>query len=446
MEHGVDAGTPANPVVSGDESAAPGVLLLGIQAFLFSAFLSPTVLQKLTPEIFYACPRRVLAVGVAHVLGVLLSGLMLRNWRALGKSWAARVAFIRIPAIGGVALSLGTLLLLLSGQEVVFKVLNTLDRDESTPPHVTTKYSEHFFLDDPLLGCRGIPFMTWTQVATHQPENTPLYEATYHLDQFGYRVVPQDAGPKSEHLATFGCSFTFGEGVEDDETLPAQLACMRPDTAVYSFAMPGYSTGQAALQIQTGATERIEEPAGAAVYLFMSDHVNRVLPTLRKIRVYTAVYPAFELNARGEPNYLGALGHVYSRRIALYDAASFLNFSKWARLEFPLYIPEKDYDLCVALLDVARREYQVRFPGNEFYVIVDPVCHIDFDFPALERALNRRKLKWLDPKGLFGQQPWKKYHYPTDGHPTPEAHAMLAEWFWAQFPDGLLAGPRKVVE
>ena len=96
----------------------------------------------------------------------------------------------------------------------------------------------------------------------------------------------------------------------------------------------------------------------------------------------------------------------------------------------------------MALLDLARREYQIRYPGNEFYVLLDPSCHEGgFDVSTLCDFMNARKLRYLDPGQLYGAEATGRFYFEGDGHPTPEAHARMAAWFWEQFPDGLLAGP-----
>ena len=51
------------------------------------------------------------------------------------------------------------------------------------------------------------------------------FEATYTLDSEGLRttVTPQEGKPRG-CIVFFGCSFTFGDGVDDADTLPSQVA------------------------------------------------------------------------------------------------------------------------------------------------------------------------------------------------------------------------------
>jgi hypothetical protein len=49
-----------------------------------------------------------------------------------------------------------------------------------------------------------------------------IYEVDYTTDKFSRRVTPWHGSSQADKFALFfGCSFTFGQGVKDDETLPS---------------------------------------------------------------------------------------------------------------------------------------------------------------------------------------------------------------------------------
>src|SRR5512139_3323437 len=74
---------------------------------------------------------------------------------------------------------------------------------------------------DPVLGFRPLPNSEAIATATWGPET--IYRRTYHFDADAARVTP--SGPAGADTYLFiGDSFTFGQGLEDDETLPAQFA------------------------------------------------------------------------------------------------------------------------------------------------------------------------------------------------------------------------------
>lgn len=63
------------------------------------------------------------------------------------------------------------------------------------------------------------------------------------VDDRGERTLPQPDAPR--HTVVFlGDSFTFGSGVENDQTYAARLAARWPDVAVHDLAVPGYGHDQ----------------------------------------------------------------------------------------------------------------------------------------------------------------------------------------------------------
>jgi hypothetical protein len=57
--------------------------------------------------------------------------------------------------------------------------------------------------------------------ATKYHGNQFLYDVVYHTDEFGRRRTPEPIASPDHFIAFFGCSYTFGEGVAESETLPA---------------------------------------------------------------------------------------------------------------------------------------------------------------------------------------------------------------------------------
>ena len=52
----------------------------------------------------------------------------------------------------------------------------------------------------------------------------PVYDVTQTIDSNGLRIsAPAGKAPPDGTVIFFGCSFTFGEGLQDDETLPYQV-------------------------------------------------------------------------------------------------------------------------------------------------------------------------------------------------------------------------------
>ena len=57
----------------------------------------------------------------------------------------------------------------------------------------------------------------------YKPDGTLCYDAEYTSDAYGRRSVAIRSENPEKHLLLFGCSFTFGEGLSDSDTLQYQL-------------------------------------------------------------------------------------------------------------------------------------------------------------------------------------------------------------------------------
>jgi hypothetical protein len=92
----------------------------------------------------------------------------------------------------------------------------------------------------------------------------------------GFREVPNQGGPRRPKLTLYGCSFTFGVGISDDETFAARLQARFPDLRVSNKGISGYSNVQNLLHFRSDLRAR---RVNYAVLGFNSKHVLRNLVT-----------------------------------------------------------------------------------------------------------------------------------------------------------------------
>lgn len=420
------------PVVNSSEQPATpngaGVFLLGAQGWLISLLLNPWLLSQLLPPFFATSPRRQMVAAALHVFGLLLFGVVLLCWRRLARHALVKRLFVG-GGVGNWLLGLGTLVLTLLALEWVAWVVLRMQDVSRDFAHNGLQRDGKMFEADSLLGWRGVPGGVQRSRCYLLRDGSTQFDVTYHLDERGYRVVPQDDVPKSAHVVFMGCSFTFGDGCEDDETLPAQVACLRPPWQVHSFARPGTSPAQALLQLQSGELDHIAPRPGVAVFRFIPDHVNRLVPGRQRSNEMLRSSPYFQRDASGVPVYLGAMGDRAGGIIALNDFVCWLNVSQAIRLDTVVTLTQEHLELAVAILAAAGEEYTHRYPGNRFYVLIDPTCHDGgIDLEGFLNLLRARGILWLDPAGLYGTPADARFHFLGDGHPTPEAQALLAAW------------------
>jgi len=85
-----------------------------------------------------------------------------------------------------------------------------------------------------------------------------VFEATYTADHYSRRVTPSPevtpAPPTA--LLFFGGSYTFGEGVNDDETMPACVAAQTDECQVHNYGLPGAGPQHMLEQLRAEGFER----------------------------------------------------------------------------------------------------------------------------------------------------------------------------------------------
>ena len=135
-----------------------------------------------------------------------------------------------------------------------------------------------------------------------------IYDVTYTIDIHGNRITPSSP----HHLKTtnsktamfLGGSFTFGEGLEDNETLPYFF---QGNTGIKSLntGMGGHGAHQA-LKIMEDK-KIFNERSGSKnvdfyIYRIIPNHINRATG----YSPFDPQGPCYELNQRSKPTYLGS--------------------------------------------------------------------------------------------------------------------------------------------
>jgi hypothetical protein len=82
-----------------------------------------------------------------------------------------------------------------------------------------------------------------------------VYDVVYSIGEDRFRVTPQIRQPSQILINFFGCSFLFGEGLNDDETLPYFLNQADNRIAVKNYGMHGYGVYQALYLLETRKIE-----------------------------------------------------------------------------------------------------------------------------------------------------------------------------------------------
>jgi len=130
-----------------------------------------------------------------------------------------------------------------------------------------------YFNLDPILGYKPTP--NAVVEATKEVNGKTIYQAIYSIDRFSRRITPVK-NKADKFLLFFGGSFTFGEGVNDNETLPYYVVKEANQYQPYNYGFHGYGPQEmlAKLESKNFASE-LTQKQGHLIYSFIDPHVER---------------------------------------------------------------------------------------------------------------------------------------------------------------------------
>lgn len=275
---------------------------------------------------------------------------------------------------------------------------------------------------------------------TNKRNGEILYNVTYSTDEYGRRITPaQDSKAATRFILFFGCSLTFGEGVEDNETLPFRVSEIASKYKVYNYGVGGYGPQHMLVKLQSPQlpSEIKERDGGILVYTFIDHHIPRAIGWMQ-ILSWGSHFPYYVMD---DGDRLIRKGSFTSGRPLLTyfyvlmwksHLVKYLN----SRLRLPR-IGDEHIKLTVRIIEESRNTFRERFHSERFYVLIYPENgqYGRKLIPYLERA----GIKYLDYSRLTDQTLRDKI--PNDSHPSARSYRAVALKITEDI--GVLAGSGK---
>jgi len=322
--------------------------------------------------------------------------------------------------------SLAALVLLAFVEIPLFFLNNARDRNAA----LQRRYSDGFISEDPLLGHRPFPSNRYTETVTFQGK--PVFSASYGIDENRRRVVPvQPVQPADHALLFFGCSFTFGTGVNDEETLPCQAAKLLPALHVYNFAGVGDGPHQMLAQLTQGDLRKVVlEKQATVVYVFIPQHLSRSIMSMRHAVAWGRNDPAFAVREDHSVVYLGPVCQAHPWRLFFYDLLSHEQILRRMNADWPPAILEKHIQYNADLIVAASRSCQELFTPVQFKVVFYPLSgrisrNLGVDWDHQAAVFKHAGLDVLDYRSLAAPGEDDLF-YAVDEHPTAKMHQRIA--------------------
>ena len=146
-----------------------------------------------------------------------------------------------------------------------------------------------------------------------------MFNVRIRSDSYGRRLtINKEPQKRTKFLLTMGCSYVFGEGLNDEGTMASSLARKMPDYMVYNYGVPGASPvqmWQKASQMDLRA--EIPEAKGTAIYFLYAFQLQRLLGSMKWLR-YTplSVYGPWLAMNKNEDD-VEIRGRLIDRKILL---------------------------------------------------------------------------------------------------------------------------------
>jgi hypothetical protein len=256
-----------------------------------------------------------------------------------------------------------------------------------------------------------------------------IHDVEMTTDRFSRRLTPWTEARlhrARRHIVGLGCSFTWGQGVQPDQTWLAQLEKMDPELVTYNIAFGGYGPNDLIGRIdRLNALSEISPKRGMAVYLLIDPHIARFFHTTELAGDWGDKNGAVREDRPGEFQFEGPLRDVHP----WFVMAQKFFFSSMAVRRLGLSLPvisNRDIDQFARSIAYIRARYrQATSEENRFVVVAYPSYRIR---DSLAKAFQRERIELLDYSTLDLTKLTDNHNtIVNDQHPGPEAYAVLAK-------------------
>ncbi len=346
---------------------------------------------------------------------------------------AAGIVRARRGQGGALAFNLGVLCLALAAVELWIGQSSGLAKHMVRSP-AREEYVAHH--DD--LGYAPLPDRASRFTAVSEGEE--VYDVTYTIGADGLRARPPLRDPPPEgSVLCFGCSFTFGSGLEDDESIPWRLEeALDGRLCCYNFGFSGYGPHQMLANIESGRAEaKAEYPVRDVIYLAIPDHARRVTGAA----VHDRRGPRYVLSDDGRVRREGTFNDVQTSvmRKRLFQ---FLNHSHLGQaITRRASRSEGSVALMVAVVKAAKDEAAARWPDSRFHVLLwdDRASTSTILADALAaRGMQVTLVSAILPDFKQNAQQYRLHR--ADEHPNARAAEAIARYVAAHL---IAAGPSR---
>ena len=229
------------------------------------------------------------------------------------------------------------------------------------------------------------------------------------VDPYGCRIVIGQPPAGEKTVGIYGCSYTFGEGLPNDETFCSRLQSEFPHWRVENHGVPGYSTVQNLIQLRRDCQWSSPD---YVTFCWLGAHAKRNVADMSYLRLKLLSQPR---DAAARPFPRGALGADGELEIR------YVKSLRWdlEGVDVGDFQLEDYYTDLVTAAVFRRAQALVAEGGGQFFVTI---LKNSFS-PALRRMVEEAGIPVLDAS-IEGRE---YTLLPDDGHPNALCNQLYAE-------------------
>ena len=266
---------------------------------------------------------------------------------------------------------------------------------------------------DPILGYGPTP--NGTMYASRLvKDDKVIYDVLYSRDSEGRRITPDRGNKVDTAILLFGCSFTVGEGLNDEDTFAWQLGELLGEKfQVFNYGFHGYGSHHMLALIESGRLDEIARRYEHvyAFYLTMSEHGPRCVG----LAPWDNHGPRYILK-KGTVKHAGKFNKTSIGKLNFVNYFfNMLKRHKWLMAHFGL-------NTHAAIIAKSMHELKNRYHAHALTIIWPDYTHIE----PLLRDRGVRTLSLKSAMRDYASSP-EKYSLLNDGHPNAQANTRIAE-------------------
>lgn len=299
------------------------------------------------------------------------------------------------------------------------------------PTYSEPTYSDGYRVIDDVLGV--VPVKGFQAHSVRFIGGLKVYDVIYTIDSKGLRIGPPVNGSTTGCILFFGDSFTFGEGLQDTETLPYQVGIQSGRSyRTFNFGFHGYGPHQMLAAIETGLVHRLVDcHPDYAIYSAIPNHVARVAGKVP----FGKHSVRYQVDANGAVRPVGRFDDHQKVSSPLH------NEMEWQLRKSALYralvkregrASAEDIRLLIAIVGRSRDLLASEYPGIKFHVLLwwnwkseEPI------YRGLGDGLRRINIPVHLVENILPGYAVESSKYslsPYDPHPNALANRILASY------------------